>query len=64
MWVFQVRAKIEEYNNRGTHVAGVIIEPIQGEGGDNQASASFFRELQQICKDVSLTYYILYNWFI
>uniref|UniRef100_A0A6P7FJJ9 (S)-3-amino-2-methylpropionate transaminase n=1 Tax=Diabrotica virgifera virgifera TaxID=50390 RepID=A0A6P7FJJ9_DIAVI len=32
-------------------VAGVIIEPIQSEGGDNHASAEFFKDLQQICKD-------------
>ncbi|KPI91462.1 4-aminobutyrate aminotransferase, mitochondrial [Papilio xuthus] len=31
-------------------VAGVIIEPIQAEGGDNEASPEFFRKLQQICK--------------
>ena len=46
-------SKIEEYNARGTPVAGVVIEPIQGEGGDNHASPDFFRQLQQVCKDVS-----------
>ena len=29
-------------------VAGVIIEPIQGEGGDNRASADFYRGVQKI----------------
>ena len=48
-----MRSKIEEYNARGTPVAGVLVEPIQGEGGDNYASAEFFIELQQVCKDVS-----------
>jgi len=43
-------AKIEEYNAKGTPVAGVIVEPIQGEGGDNQANPQFFRDLQQVCK--------------
>jgi len=47
-----VREIIAEGYKRGTPVAGVIVEPIQGEGGDNQASPEFFRELQQICLEV------------
>jgi len=39
---------------RGTPVAGVIVEPIQGEGGDNHASAEFFRGLQQVCREVNV----------
>ena len=31
-------------------VAAVIIEPIQGEGGDNEASPYFFRSVQKIAK--------------
>ncbi|XP_056639753.1 4-aminobutyrate aminotransferase, mitochondrial-like [Diorhabda sublineata] len=31
-------------------IAGVIIEPIQSEGGDNHASSQFFQKLQSICK--------------
>ncbi|XP_066588774.1 4-aminobutyrate aminotransferase, mitochondrial [Prorops nasuta] len=31
-------------------VAGVIIEPIQAEGGDNHASPEFFQQLQRIIK--------------
>ncbi|PBC26106.1 4-aminobutyrate aminotransferase [Apis cerana cerana] len=31
-------------------VAGVIVEPIQAEGGDNHASPEFFQELQRITK--------------
>ncbi|KJE98409.1 4-aminobutyrate transaminase [Capsaspora owczarzaki ATCC 30864] len=31
-------------------VAGVVVEPIQAEGGDNHASPSFFRGLQALCK--------------
>ncbi|KAJ8722731.1 hypothetical protein PYW07_003911 [Mythimna separata] len=30
-------------------IAGVVIEPIQSEGGDNHASPEFFQELQKIC---------------
>lgn len=32
-------------------IAGMIIEPIQAEGGDNHASHDFFRKLRQIAKD-------------
>ncbi|XP_046425217.1 4-aminobutyrate aminotransferase, mitochondrial [Neodiprion fabricii] len=31
-------------------VAGIIIEPIQSEGGDNHASPEFFQQLQRIAK--------------
>ncbi|CEG76627.1 Putative 4-aminobutyrate aminotransferase [Rhizopus microsporus] len=31
-------------------VAGVIIEPVQSEGGDNHASPEFFKQLQALCK--------------
>ena len=38
-------------------MAAMIVEPIQGEGGDNQASPEFFRGLQQIGDQVI-------NWFL
>ena len=44
---------MKEYAAKGNPVAGVIVEPIQGEGGDNHASAEYFRQLQKICKEVS-----------
>jgi 4-aminobutyrate aminotransferase/(S)-3-amino-2-methylpropionate transaminase len=53
-----MREKITESNNAGRPVAGVIVEPIQGEGGDNQASAEFFRGVQQICQDTG-AYFIV-----
>ncbi|XP_056640072.1 4-aminobutyrate aminotransferase, mitochondrial-like [Diorhabda sublineata] len=31
-------------------IAGIIIEPIQSEGGDNHASPEFFQNLQKLCK--------------
>lgn len=34
-------------------MAGVIIEPIQSEGGDNHASPEFFQQLQKLTKQVS-----------
>lgn len=33
-------------------VAGLIVEPIQAEGGDNHASPRFFREIRRITKEL------------
>lgn len=49
---FKVREIIAEKKSTGSPVAAVIIEPIQAEGGDYHASPYFFRNLQQICKEV------------
>ncbi|XP_062130505.1 4-aminobutyrate aminotransferase, mitochondrial [Drosophila sulfurigaster albostrigata] len=46
----EVADLIEVYKKKGKPVAGVIIEPIQSEGGDNEASPEFFQGLQRICK--------------
>ncbi|PZC84408.1 hypothetical protein B5X24_HaOG204982 [Helicoverpa armigera] len=39
----------EKWEKKGIPVAGVIVEPIQSEGGDNHASPEFFQQLQAIC---------------
>ncbi|XP_060571459.1 4-aminobutyrate aminotransferase, mitochondrial-like [Ruditapes philippinarum] len=44
----EVEDKIEEYNKKGLPVAGIIIEPVQCEGGDNFASKEFFQGLRDI----------------
>ncbi|KAK2587998.1 hypothetical protein KPH14_004074 [Odynerus spinipes] len=45
----EVEELIEKYKTeKKTPVAGVIIEPIQAEGGDNHASPEFFQELRRI----------------
>lgn len=44
----EVEDVIQQYNKNGKPVAGLIIEPIQAEGGDNHASPSFFKQLRQI----------------
>lgn len=44
----QIKKLIEENNKKGTPVAGLIIEPIQGEGGDNEGSVEFFRGLRKL----------------
>uniref|UniRef100_A0A8C7T8Q9 4-aminobutyrate aminotransferase, mitochondrial n=2 Tax=Oncorhynchus mykiss TaxID=8022 RepID=A0A8C7T8Q9_ONCMY len=41
---------IVKWNQKGRHVAGVVIEPIQAEGGDNHASFDFYRKLRGITK--------------
>jgi len=52
--MFQVEELFERYKNeKETPVAGVIIEPIQAEGGDNHASSEFFQELQRVTRKVS-----------
>ena len=43
-----VEEQIERQNKLGVPVAGMIIEPIQAEGGDYHASKEFFQVLSQI----------------
>ncbi len=38
----------------GPNTAGVIVEPIQGEGGIRVASASFFQQLRQLCDEAGI----------
>src|SRR2546421_9559398 len=38
----------------GPHTAGILIEPLQGEGGVRAAPHSFFRALRQLCDDNGL----------
>lgn len=53
MTISQVEELFEKYKNeKKIPVAGVIIEPIQAEGGDNHASPEFFRELQRVTRKV------------
>lgn len=47
----EVEDLIVKYNKRGINVAGIAIEPIQSEGGDNEASPEFFQGLQRISKN-------------
>lgn len=46
----EMEGLIEKWSKKGHDVAGVIVEPIQAEGGDNEASPEFFQKLQKICK--------------
>ncbi|XP_078611989.1 4-aminobutyrate aminotransferase, mitochondrial-like [Branchiostoma floridae x Branchiostoma japonicum] len=42
---------IVDSKTTGQPVAGLVVEPIQAEGGDHHASNTFFRQLQRIAKD-------------
>ncbi len=37
-------------------VAGIVVEPIQSEGGDNHGSAYFFQNLQRLAHEVNLVF--------
>ena len=39
-------------------VAGLVVEPIQGEGGDRRAPPSFFRGLRAITRKVCIYLYM------
>lgn len=41
---------IEKWEKKGMPVAGIIVEPIQAEGGDHHGSPEFFQQLQKIAK--------------
>ena len=38
----------------GPHTAGILIEPVQGEGGVRTAPTAFFKALRQLCDDKGL----------
>jgi 4-aminobutyrate aminotransferase/(S)-3-amino-2-methylpropionate transaminase len=47
----EVEQLIDYYNNQKKRpVAGIVVEPIQSEGGDHHGSAFFFQNLQKIAK--------------
>lgn len=39
-------------------MAGVIVEPIQAEGGDNWASPNFFRGLRDLTKELDVAFIV------
>lgn len=40
----------------GGNVAGLIVEPVQGEGGDRHASPAFFRALRALCAEFEVAF--------
>ena len=48
----QTEAEIRKFiAERGVDIAAIIIEPIQGEGGDNHFRGEWLRKLRQICDE-------------
>ena len=56
-----VEELFETYRAQGRDVAGVVVEPIQSEGGDHHGSPEFFRGLQRIVKKVPIRITVLYH---
>ncbi|RDD47545.1 4-aminobutyrate aminotransferase, mitochondrial [Trichoplax sp. H2] len=54
----KVKQLINEYENKGSPVAVIVVEPIQAEGGDNHASVAFFRQLRNIAKEVGAAFLV------
>ncbi len=49
----EVSYLIDHFNNvKKRPVAGIVVEPVQAEGGDNFGSPFFFQNLQRIAKEV------------
>lgn len=48
----QTEDVIVKWRQKGNPVAGIVIEPIQAEGGDNHASPDFFKGLRNIARKV------------
>lgn len=51
--MLQVEDLIVKWRQKGKPVAGIVIEPIQAEGGDNHASPDFFIKLRNIARKVT-----------
>jgi len=49
---------IANSDKTGCPITGVIVEPIQAEGGDHHGSNKWFQGLQQICKKYDIVYLI------
>lgn len=49
---------IEKYRKKGKPVAGLIVEPIQGEGGDHRPTDYFFQELRKLTTRNNVTFIV------
>ncbi len=55
----EVLTRAEElFSREGDRIAGLIVEPIQGEGGDRHASAAFFRALRALCERFEIAFLV------
>ena len=53
--IFEIKTAIEKNPD---DIAALIIEPIQGEGGDNHFRKEFFQELRRICDENEIMFII------
>ncbi|MGH0170346.1 UNVERIFIED_CONTAM: hypothetical protein FKN15_000806 [Acipenser sinensis] len=54
----EVEDLIVKYRKKGKTVAGIVVEPIQSEGGDNHASTDFFKKLRDIAKKHGCVFHV------
>ncbi|XP_060757094.1 4-aminobutyrate aminotransferase, mitochondrial [Neoarius graeffei] len=54
----EVEDLIVKWRQKGKPVAGIVIEPIQAEGGDNHASADFFIKLRSIARKHGCAFHV------
>lgn len=52
----KVEEIIEAQDKKGCPVVGIIIEPIQSEGGDHHGSNFWFQNLQKLCERLDIVY--------
>lgn len=54
----EVEDLIVKWRQKGRPVAGIVIEPIQAEGGDNHASTDFFKSLRDIARKHGCAFHV------
>ncbi len=53
--VFEIESALEENTD---DIAALIIEPIQGEGGDNHFRKEFFQKLRELCDEYEMMFIV------
>uniref|UniRef100_A0A8D3EBG9 4-aminobutyrate aminotransferase, mitochondrial n=1 Tax=Scophthalmus maximus TaxID=52904 RepID=A0A8D3EBG9_SCOMX len=54
----EVEDLIVKWRQKGMPVAGIVVEPIQAEGGDNHASSNFFKSLRNIASKQGCAFHV------
>uniref|UniRef100_UPI003AADBD11 4-aminobutyrate aminotransferase, mitochondrial isoform X3 n=1 Tax=Centroberyx gerrardi TaxID=166262 RepID=UPI003AADBD11 len=54
----EVEDLIVKWRQKGKPVAGIVIEPIQAEGGDNHATPDFFKNLRNIARKHGCAFHV------
>ncbi|TMW64268.1 hypothetical protein Poli38472_012890 [Pythium oligandrum] len=53
-----LRENQDENGSTKAHIAGMVVEPIQAEGGDNHASPAFFRSLRALAAEYGVAFIV------